>query len=497
MRARTKVELVVAISFILILTSINVLSVTRTISDTNDTFDTYIRNSKGNYWAATGANIQTAIWDLNSTGGGTVYVPTGIFYRTTGLNLISGLNLIGMGNATVIKAASGFVDTYGLIRATQALYINNVTISDMTIDGNSTIKCICLKSVYDCTFQNLALNKGNSAGIYVSIGTRIIVSNVRMFNLKTYQGLDWTAATDSTINNLIIRNGTGAGNQAIDISTGCKNITVNNVEIFDTQLGIKVTNAENILMNNINIHDVRGDGFRVLNSNYSSFSNINIERITADNGFTIGASASSACKYINVNNVYIDSIDNIGFTIDYSSFVNVNNVNIKNSGTKGFNIGGGSNNCSISNVQASSSGSSSGYFSGTKNVKVVNSKFLKSTSYNLNLGGNTLLSFIGCDISYGSTDGVETADIGTANTNYSFINCNFIKNTKGMDIEGDSNITIMGCIFKDNSDDGIECNAKDSVIIMACIMWGDSFDDNIVGNHNVTGTNFNIGMNTI
>lgn len=38
-------------------------------------YDTMIRNSNGKYWEATATNIQTAIWDLNGTDGGTVWLP--------------------------------------------------------------------------------------------------------------------------------------------------------------------------------------------------------------------------------------------------------------------------------------------------------------------------------------------------------------------------------------------------------------------------------------
>ena len=42
------------------------------VSDNN--FSDYIWNSNGNHWDATGSNIQQAIWDLNSTDGGMIWV---------------------------------------------------------------------------------------------------------------------------------------------------------------------------------------------------------------------------------------------------------------------------------------------------------------------------------------------------------------------------------------------------------------------------------------
>ncbi len=54
-------------------------SLTRTISDTQDTASTFITNSRGRYWEASGDNIQLAIDDLNETNGGHVWLPAGSF----------------------------------------------------------------------------------------------------------------------------------------------------------------------------------------------------------------------------------------------------------------------------------------------------------------------------------------------------------------------------------------------------------------------------------
>lgn len=72
---KRKAEVIIVALFLITIFTLSVMSVTRTITDTSDTIDTYIRNSNGKYWAATGANIQTAIWDLNSTKGGFVRLP--------------------------------------------------------------------------------------------------------------------------------------------------------------------------------------------------------------------------------------------------------------------------------------------------------------------------------------------------------------------------------------------------------------------------------------
>jgi hypothetical protein len=73
-KLRTKIE-AVSLVLLLIALSFTVVYGNRIISDTSDTVDTYIKNSNGKYWTATADNLQLAIYDLNSTGGGWVQVP--------------------------------------------------------------------------------------------------------------------------------------------------------------------------------------------------------------------------------------------------------------------------------------------------------------------------------------------------------------------------------------------------------------------------------------
>ena len=70
---RTKIEIVLAVVFIISLGVASVASVTRTISNTQDTVYTLIRNTNGNVWDVSQANLQAAINDLGSDGG-TVWV---------------------------------------------------------------------------------------------------------------------------------------------------------------------------------------------------------------------------------------------------------------------------------------------------------------------------------------------------------------------------------------------------------------------------------------
>jgi len=72
-RLRTKIEVAFALLLLISVSVASVISLTRTISDSHDDIDTYIRNSNGNYWEATGSNLQLAINDIGNDGG-TVWV---------------------------------------------------------------------------------------------------------------------------------------------------------------------------------------------------------------------------------------------------------------------------------------------------------------------------------------------------------------------------------------------------------------------------------------
>jgi len=63
-----KLEITLGIVFILILSSVGVWGVTRTITDTSDTIDTYIKNSNGKYWEVTEANLDLSLDDLGGSG---------------------------------------------------------------------------------------------------------------------------------------------------------------------------------------------------------------------------------------------------------------------------------------------------------------------------------------------------------------------------------------------------------------------------------------------
>ena len=77
LKFRTKIEVITVLFFLLVIAIFSVASVNRTITESSDTIETVIRNTKGNIWEPTGTNLQAAINDLSGKGG-TVWVGSDI-----------------------------------------------------------------------------------------------------------------------------------------------------------------------------------------------------------------------------------------------------------------------------------------------------------------------------------------------------------------------------------------------------------------------------------
>jgi len=96
-------------------------SVTRSISTVQDNEESLIRNSNGNYWEATGNNIQLAINDAGSKGivwlpGGTTLIASStVVLGQNALLDMGGARIVPSGNFNVIELRSGSMLSDGVI----------------------------------------------------------------------------------------------------------------------------------------------------------------------------------------------------------------------------------------------------------------------------------------------------------------------------------------------------------------------------------------------
>jgi len=115
----------------------------RRINDSYDNVDTLIRNSNGNYWAATEANIQNAIDDVESSGGWIQIPKIKIIINSPPIYQPSNVDIYGAGQGkTILKLgdqANGSIIvnkhwTNGYSFPTE--YDINLSIHDLTLDSN-------------------------------------------------------------------------------------------------------------------------------------------------------------------------------------------------------------------------------------------------------------------------------------------------------------------------------------------------------------------------
>lgn len=185
-RFRTKVEIIIYLAIIIIITTASVLSVTRTISDTKDDFSKFIRNSNGKYWEATGENLQTAIWDLNNRYGGKVWVGSDITLSSP-LQLKDNIIVDFEGNKVTLNGNIEFLYVNDIKFAT----VKNVDIAPTATHSASIIKLSSQggKSCRYNIFENIhILNTGrydpdlgaldhDYTGIHLEVGNAEIFYN--------------------------------------------------------------------------------------------------------------------------------------------------------------------------------------------------------------------------------------------------------------------------------------------------------------------------------
>lgn len=158
--------------------------------------------------------IQNAINSL--TNGGTLFFPAGTYILSTGINLKSNIHLKGT-KGTILKVADSCTGYYGLLNIVS---VQNVTISDLTIDGNIN------RANYD-------ISKSFEIAVYIVNSTNVKVRN-NVFNTcgawtiscetsGTYPYNDTIYIEDNVINYSV-----GQNTKAVD-STG---FSVDNTQMY-------------------------------------------------------------------------------------------------------------------------------------------------------------------------------------------------------------------------------------------------------------------------
>lgn len=223
---KTKIEVGVVIFFVALLSASSVLSVTRTISNTQDNIDTFIRASNGNYWEATGDNFESAVSSMNSSKGVlhlpvcSITVDTPVSYR----------QLVVEG-----EGVGGFQGNYGYTQITLT-GSGSITIGNGGVLRNLKVYCDGSWTA-DYAVKYLA-NNGWASG---SWGHTNLIENVEITNQNS-----WGTS------------GVGLNISAIDHSIALASFSHIHIGGFNRSLYIYTRSIEDIgFINGNNFYDIR------------------------------------------------------------------------------------------------------------------------------------------------------------------------------------------------------------------------------------------------
>jgi hypothetical protein len=466
---------------------------------------TYIRNSNGKIYDATEANIQNAIWDLNSTSGGWVQVPRCNITFTTTLLVTNGIWLRGSGNGTVFYLGNAVNKTMIMNYSVNS---KNIRLSDFKMNGNSINQdpwCsavlynqkfgIHFRYVSNLTIDNLIIENTMSAGILIRQSSDVTITNTIIYRPGQHLQLDSIRTYGYHAKGIALYN--------------CSRTIVSNCEIIDAySSGIAVENdptstsvyyyGRNFIIDNVIV--------------YNCFNGVWLEQ--ARDGII------SNCYFYDITKfgAYGSGVGSRGLTIDTCVNISVNHVFIEKVGNSSDNIGDGIlgiaknlilDDCTI--INSFGDGIEVGrYNTIVRNCNVFDSSLIGIRVYTY---GNYSVQVIGCFVNNSGHQGMAIG--GVASKDNPFIKAckisdNIIKTTGN----GDSaiqcpcfNFSITGNIISNSAGFGIRMveGVRFGVIsgntINKCVEDCIKLDNTVVtfsvGNVSITGNYLSAGSDGI
>jgi hypothetical protein len=473
----------------------------REINGSYDNKDTFITNSNGNSWPATGANLVTACAAMVS--GEELTVPPGHFKLTEDIDFINNTKILGSGmGTTFIEATTGYTDANGdCIFGSFALPggRNNITISDMTIDGNWSLGagdargCISISTSIggtpscDITLKNLVLKSPYNRGA-LRIGrnsTRLQISNIYSYNVSgSFHSFSFGSMHDSVVSDLI---GWDNTNVIIDVSK-CTNCTFNGGVLKSSGMGMKIIGdatypTENCEFNNFVIDDIDSGGYSLRLQSYVLNSSLNNFVIEGGSLVEVGLTTRS----LNLNNWHISGTSSYGLHLR-GKYHHLDNFFISNPGNIGLFVDGLTDSV-ISNGDVYGSPEHGIKLTAASNYNTFNSVVSRSnTKCGVQLEGSNNNTFDTCTLKDNTLDGLEFA--GTACRDNSVLGCTINSNgDNGIELKWGtvfSFIKINDNTISYNDDDGIDIGttAKDNITI----------NDNFINFNGADGTGYGIDI---
>ena len=353
--------------------------------------------------------LQKLVNNLHEQGGGTIFIPEGVYYFNSPVYWESDVNLKGQGiGQTILKTRGGTsssrIDGYSLIYSKEYSNdtslddiepIKNINFSDFTVNGEELNmkpsykgKGIFIQKLYDSSFRNLKFEGTGSTALGVDMLHHCLIENVICENCgRTYeQGSNTTGCAGIgigtgglPIENLVISNCQtyGCGQFGIFIEDQAifghgggtpKGININNcICIGGKNHGFGVKGGHNTIISNCQAYENKGYGLAFeYNAKKVNISNCQFtENIYGGIGFKYG----NYYFDIQLNNNIISYNTGNGIDISYNNeeivgktFIGLNiegNI-IRNNGGYGINVNSGIN-------------------AGLQDVNIINNQILDNT----------------------------------------------------------------------------------------------------------------------
>jgi len=161
------------------------------------------------------SSIQSAIDDVNRTGGGTVYVPAGVHLLDRKILLYSNITLFGDGmGVTILKFRDGAVLDHMMSNDSLSTRDGNIVVRDLTLSGPgpSTSKYFGLRlvNVQDAAVVNVASDNHGLDGFYLGYYNDQGVNNVRLSGCRATNngrnGISLTHGSGNIVDNCYVEN---------------------------------------------------------------------------------------------------------------------------------------------------------------------------------------------------------------------------------------------------------------------------------------------------
>ena len=353
--------------------------------------------------------IQAAISALPANGG-SVYLMEGTYTIDTAISLRSNITFTGAGrNLTIIKLKSAHNASINMLSISNGFtYFNNVTIKDLTVDGNKANQTAGTQhGVY-------SYRTGNQASSTVGL----TVNNIYVKDMRN-NGMELEQMANSKVSGSYFM--TNTGNGIHENSVGARNTYMNNTSRENGASGIDVEGDYSVVSNN----------YAQANTGYgidANGSNLTIAENVITNNTNHGVNSTADNAVITGNNISSNTAR--GLVIDQNAKI-TNNV-IQSNGAGGMYSQYLSNAATITgNTIRSNTGSGIEFNRGGSNTTITGNDIESNTVAGINIYGYLYQLVSGISISSNYIGNNGTYGLTFSSTAHSSVTGNTFVNNGG------------------------------------------------------------------